>query len=108
MNYSKQELSTIAIAVTDASAYVNSAYEILNTLLTVYFEDPNSTQWMIYILQNYPDRFSSELFGVLQLLRCAKRDLDIYTAAETATVKSYFEDAKEKATILDIIKYNAG
>lgn len=108
MNYTKKELVTVSIAVQDASTYLNSAYAMFAKLLEIYFEDSDSIEWFIANIKADPDRMFSELFGIEQLMKCAKTELDLLTGAKTPQLDSYFNEAKQKIVICNTVRGEVG
>ena len=106
MQYTKQEIVTIAIATLDAGVYLNDAYDSLCAFWDHYFgrTDPISRSELVYDAQNRPDFVGNQLHGILHLLYEVKKELSVFLDPDHPILQAYLAYAKEKQEIIDAQK----
>lgn len=106
MQYTKQEIVTVANATFDAWVYLNDACDSLWAFWDHYFgrTDPASRSELVYDAQNRPDFVGNLLHGILHLLYEVKKELGVFLDPACPIVQAYLANVKEKQSIIDAQK----
>ena len=106
MQYTKQEIVTVANATFNAWIYLNDAYDSLYAFWDRYFgrTDPTSRSELVYDAQNRPDFVGNQLHGFLHLLYEVKKELGVFADPDCPAVQAYMANAREKQAIIDAQK----
>ena len=106
MQYTKQEIVTVATATLNAWVCLNDAYDSLCAFWDHYFgsTDPTSRSELVYDAQNRHDFVGNQLHGILHLLYEVKKELGVFLNPDCPIVQAYLANAKEKQAIIDVQK----
>lgn len=106
MQYTKQEIVTIAIATYDAGVYLDTAYDSLHAFWEHYFgyTDPIHRSELVSDAQDRPDFVGNQLYGILHLLYEVKKKLGVFADPDCPAVQAYMANAREKQAIIDAQK----
>lgn len=104
MNYTTKEYNLISNAMTDASNYLDVAYNNLYLFHEQYFEGGGDHKYLAAELEHRPEMIATQIYGIILALHEAKIELDVFTNPQSNQLRARLSNARDMENTVQITR----